>query len=312
MRWSCDVESRRRDGRGCRALAYPAWSGAPSPATGAAQHHGARARPRHRRATRWSSRCPTGCRRTRSPGPGHLVKARYTPLQAMVLGVDEQDSPHHDALRDADDLAGMPVVVADLHSALPAIVAGVRADRPDARVAYVMTDGGALPAWFSRTRRGAARGRLAGGVHHRRAGVRRRPGGGHAAHRAARRAPRRSTRTWWSSPRARATSAPAPAGVLRRGRRRGGQRRRGAGRAAGRGAAGLRRRPAGAPPRRVPPLADRLRPGRAGPRGRRRPGAGRARLRPSAALACSASWRRPARSCRPPGRHRLVRCRWTG
>jgi len=45
----------------------------------------------------------------------------------------------------------MPVVVADLHSALPAVLAGVLADRPDARVAYVMTDGGALPLAFSRT-----------------------------------------------------------------------------------------------------------------------------------------------------------------
>ena len=44
----------------------------------------------------------------------------------MVLGVDEQESAHHDTLRDADDLAGMPVVVADLHSALPAVVAGAR------------------------------------------------------------------------------------------------------------------------------------------------------------------------------------------
>lgn len=82
---------------------------------------------------------------------GHLVKARYTPLQAIVAGVDEQDSPHHAALADADDLAGMPVVTADLHSALPAVVAGIRADAPGAAVAYVMTDGGALPAWFSRT-----------------------------------------------------------------------------------------------------------------------------------------------------------------
>ncbi|WP_426567132.1 DUF3866 family protein [Angustibacter sp. McL0619] len=82
---------------------------------------------------------------------GHLVKARYTPLQAMVLGADEQGSPHHELLREADDLAGMPVVVADLHSALPAIVAGLRTVAPDAAVAYVMTDGGALPAWFSRT-----------------------------------------------------------------------------------------------------------------------------------------------------------------
>ena len=84
-------------------------------------------------------------------GPGHLVKARYTPLQMTVLGVDEQDSPHHAALRDAEDLDGMPVVVADLHSALPAIVAGVRQLRPDATVAYVATDGGALPLAFSRT-----------------------------------------------------------------------------------------------------------------------------------------------------------------
>ena len=62
--------------------------------------------------------------------PGHLVKARYTPLQTMVLGADEQGSPHHALLRDADDLLGMPVVVADLHSSLPAVVAGVRSARP--------------------------------------------------------------------------------------------------------------------------------------------------------------------------------------
>ncbi|MFB9236364.1 DUF3866 family protein [Plantactinospora siamensis] len=87
---------------------------------------------------------------------GHLVKARYTPLQPILLGVDEEASPHRAALADADDLAGMPVVVADLHSALPAIVAGIRADRPQLRIAYVLTDGAALPAWFSRTLTGLA------------------------------------------------------------------------------------------------------------------------------------------------------------
>lgn len=86
-----------------------------------------------------------------SPGVGHIVKARYTPMQQMLLAVDEQDSPHHAVLADADDLGGMPVVVADLHSALPAVLAGIRHVRPTARVAYVMTDGGALPAAFSRT-----------------------------------------------------------------------------------------------------------------------------------------------------------------
>jgi hypothetical protein len=84
-------------------------------------------------------------------GPGHLVKARYTPLQATVLGADEHGSPHYEVLRDADDLGEMPVVVADLHSALPAILAALRADRPaPPTAAYVMLDGGALPAWFSR------------------------------------------------------------------------------------------------------------------------------------------------------------------
>jgi len=86
-----------------------------------------------------------------SDAPGHIVKARYTPLQTTVLAADEQDSPHHDQLRDADDVRGMPVVVADLHSALPAVLAGLRESAPDARVAYLMSDGGALPLWFSRT-----------------------------------------------------------------------------------------------------------------------------------------------------------------
>ena len=85
------------------------------------------------------------------PGPGHLVKARYTPLQTIVLGADEQDSPHHDLLREADSLGGMPVVTADLHSALPAVCAAILADRPGTRIVYVMSDGGALPLWFSRT-----------------------------------------------------------------------------------------------------------------------------------------------------------------
>jgi hypothetical protein len=86
-------------------------------------------------------------------GPGHLVKARYTPLQTVVLGADEQDSPSHALLAEAGPLPapGVPVIVADLHSSLPAVLAGLLAARPATRVAYVMTDGGALPLWFSRT-----------------------------------------------------------------------------------------------------------------------------------------------------------------
>ena len=99
---------------------------------------------------------------------GHIVKSRYTPLQVMTESADEQGSKHHELLESADSLGGMPVVVADLHSALPAILAGLFCAAPplrgsgekdsspalaagSPRVAYVMTDGGALPAWFSRT-----------------------------------------------------------------------------------------------------------------------------------------------------------------
>jgi hypothetical protein len=96
---------------------------------------------------------------------GHLVKARYTPLQVMVLGVDEQESPHHQVLREADDIDGMPVVVADLHSSLPAILAGLHERRPGTRAAYLMTDGGALPAWFSRSLAGLREaGQLVGAI----------------------------------------------------------------------------------------------------------------------------------------------------
>ncbi|WP_229076450.1 DUF3866 family protein [Actinoplanes sp. DH11] len=94
---------------------------------------------------------------------GHLVKARYTPLQPILLGVDEEASPHREVMAEATSIDGMPVVTADLHSALPAILAGITADRPGTRVAYVMTDGGALPAWFSRTLDGL-RGHLTGTV----------------------------------------------------------------------------------------------------------------------------------------------------
>jgi len=145
------------DGAPMRALAYPALTGRPQPGdrvllntTALAMELGTGG---YALVVAVPGRLPDD-----PSGPGHLVKARYTPLQATVLGADEQDSPHHDVLREADNLDGMPVVVADLHSALPAVLAAYYSERvaggtPVAmpRVGYVMLDGGALPAWFSRT-----------------------------------------------------------------------------------------------------------------------------------------------------------------
>ena len=82
---------------------------------------------------------------------GHMVKARYTPMQTMVDALDDPDSEHYETVRAATGIDGMPVVVADLHSSLPAIVAGIRARRRSARIAYVHTDAAALPAIYSRS-----------------------------------------------------------------------------------------------------------------------------------------------------------------
>ncbi|MDO4664744.1 MAG: DUF3866 family protein [Actinomycetaceae bacterium] len=80
---------------------------------------------------------------------GHMVKARYTPTQVMVAAADEQDAFLHEHLTGAR-LRGTPVVATDLHSQLPAVIAGAKSIKADAKVAYVMTDGAALPLAFSR------------------------------------------------------------------------------------------------------------------------------------------------------------------
>lgn len=89
-----------------------------------------------------------------APSSGHVVKLRYTPLQSDVLAVESPESPHHDAIRAADGIGRMPVLAASLHSQLLPVVASLRARAPQARIAYVMTDGGALDASLSDTARG--------------------------------------------------------------------------------------------------------------------------------------------------------------
>lgn len=161
-RWTGAVELRVAlersvgDGDEVRALAYPALTGEPRPGDRVLLNVSAQARGLGTGGYALVVALPDRLPPDPPPGAGHLVKARYTPLQAMVLGVDEQESEHHAALAGADDLAGLPVVVADLHSAVPAVLVGARwaaerSGRRPPRAVYLMTDGGALPAWFSRT-----------------------------------------------------------------------------------------------------------------------------------------------------------------
>ncbi|MEQ1786860.1 MAG: DUF3866 family protein [Acidimicrobiales bacterium] len=77
------------------------------------------------------------------PGPGHIMKLRYTSLQVDAGSTEEHDPSS------ATDLGGMPVVVGGLHSQVPGVAAAIRAVAPDARLTYVMTDGAALPMVIS-------------------------------------------------------------------------------------------------------------------------------------------------------------------
>jgi Protein of unknown function (DUF3866) len=77
------------------------------------------------------------------PGGGHLMKLRYTSLQVDAGGAEEDldDLP--------GDLGGAPVVVCTLHSQVAVVAAVLHHLRPAAHIAYVMTDGAALPIALS-------------------------------------------------------------------------------------------------------------------------------------------------------------------
>lgn len=86
----------------------------------------------------------------KSGGQGHIIKLRYTPMQLKVMAVEEEDSPYRREIEKFTSLKRTPVVVGTLHSQLPAAALGVKkASGGKLRVAYVMTDGAALPIQYS-------------------------------------------------------------------------------------------------------------------------------------------------------------------
>ena len=84
-------------------------------------------------------------RELHAPGPGHIMKVRYTSLQADTGSAEE----HLAGDGQLPDLGGVPVLVGSLHSQLGVALAVLRTERPDWRVSYVMTDGAALPLALS-------------------------------------------------------------------------------------------------------------------------------------------------------------------
>lgn len=79
-----------------------------------------------------------------APGAGHVMKVRYTSVQADV-GVAEEVAGY----APPSSLAGVPVIVCPLHSHLAAVSCGFASAAPGKRLVYVMTDGAALPLVLS-------------------------------------------------------------------------------------------------------------------------------------------------------------------
>jgi hypothetical protein len=77
------------------------------------------------------------------PGPGHIMKLRYTSLQ-VDTGTAEEG-----AFDPVGDLAGVPVIVCGLHSQLACVAVAFKHLAPKRRLTYVMTDAGALPLALS-------------------------------------------------------------------------------------------------------------------------------------------------------------------
>ena len=77
------------------------------------------------------------------PGPGHVMKLRYTSLQfdAGTSELSLTDPP--------PTLDSTPVVACLLHSQAMMVAATIRRLRPGARIVYVMTDGASLPLAIS-------------------------------------------------------------------------------------------------------------------------------------------------------------------
>jgi len=84
------------------------------------------------------------------PGRGHIMKLRYTSLQADAGAAEEEAAePELEGPVALPDLHGVPVLVGSLHSQL-GVVAAVLATAPrPPRVSYVMSDGAALPIALS-------------------------------------------------------------------------------------------------------------------------------------------------------------------
>lgn len=80
-----------------------------------------------------------------TPRGGHIMKLRYTPLQ-LDTGVAEEFEDWDNSKSSID---GLPVIAAPLHSQIPAITTYLKNNKPDIKVAVLISDGASLPLALS-------------------------------------------------------------------------------------------------------------------------------------------------------------------
>lgn len=80
---------------------------------------------------------------------GHIMKLKYTPIQMNCMAVEAQESQYHNIFNEVEYINGMPVIIGSLHSVLAPCSIYLKSIKPDIRICYIMTEGGALPIHMS-------------------------------------------------------------------------------------------------------------------------------------------------------------------
>lgn len=80
---------------------------------------------------------------------GHIMKLRYTPFQIKTYAAEEQNNPYHEVFHKFESLNNMPIIVGTLHSMLVPIASTLKYLNNSLKIAYIMTDGAALPLYLS-------------------------------------------------------------------------------------------------------------------------------------------------------------------
>ncbi|MDQ0299536.1 hypothetical protein J2S78_001956 [Salibacterium salarium] len=97
----------------------------------------------------WDIAITTFHNKEKVSGEGHIMKARYTPLQHSVFAIDSPEHPDHSIFQSSFSLQGKPVLLAELHSMLPIILLLFVHSHPYKNIGVILSDEASLAAGLS-------------------------------------------------------------------------------------------------------------------------------------------------------------------